>query len=95
MNSEQIIETLLLWNFWEKDIDIGVLREEYLTRIRRYLSTDEIVVVTGVRRSGKSTLLLQVIFELIKNNLPSINTLYVNFEDPRFYNFSTCEIGIF
>ncbi|MEW6609989.1 MAG: AAA family ATPase, partial [bacterium] len=92
MNSEQIIETLLLWNFWEKDIDIGVLREEYLTRIKRYLSTDEIVVVTGVRRSGKSTLLLQVIFELIKNNLPSINTLYVNFEDPRFYNFLNIDL---
>lgn len=87
MEREQIIETLVLWNFWEKDIDVGVSREEYLTQIKRYLTTDEIVTVTGVRRCGKSTLLLQVMLELIKNNLPRNNTLYVNFEDPRFYNF--------
>lgn len=87
MEKEQIIDTLLLWNFWEKDIAVGIDREEYLTQIKRYLLTDEIVTVTGVRRSGKSTLLLQVIDSLIKTNLSRNNTLYVNFEDPKFYNF--------
>jgi len=92
MEKEQIIETLLLWNFWEKDIDIGILREEYLTQIKRYLETDEIVTLTGVRRSGKSTLLLQVMAQLIKNNIPRTNTLYVNLEDPKFYNFLNIDL---
>lgn len=92
MEKERIIETLLLWNFWEKDIDIGIPRDEYLTQIKRYLETDEIVTLTGVRRSGKSTLLLQVIDHLIKNNIPRINTIYVNFEDPKFYNFLNIDL---
>lgn len=92
MEREQIIETLLLWNFWEKDIDAGIRREDYLTRIKRYLDTDEIVTLTGVRRCGKSTILLQVIAQLIKNNIPRTNTLYVNFEDPRFYNFLNIDL---
>jgi predicted AAA+ superfamily ATPase len=86
MHKEQIIETLLPWNFWENDIDTGIPRDEYLLQIKRYLKTDEVVAITGVRRSGKSTILLQVLSQLIKNKVPRINTLYVNFEDPKFYN---------
>jgi len=92
MDKEQIIETLLLWNFWEKDINVGISRDKYLKQIERYLGTDEIITLTGVRRSGKSTLLLQVIALLIKNNVPRANTLYVNFEDPKFYNFLNIEL---
>lgn len=87
MQKEQIVETLLLWNFWEREIDTGIPREAYLERIKRYLKTDEVVVLTGVRRSGKSTLLLQVLSELIKSKVPRINTLYINFEDPKFYRY--------
>ncbi len=86
MNSEQIIQTLLMWNFWEKDIDIGILRAGYLDRLKKYLATDEIVCLIGVRRSGKSTILLQMLVELFKNNIPKKNTLYINFEDSKFYN---------
>jgi len=92
MNKEEIIETLLLWNFWEKDIETGVSRYEYLNRINRYLKTDEIIAITGVRRSGKSTILLQVLADLIKDKVPKINTLYINFEDPKFYNFLGVEL---
>ena len=66
MERDRIIEVLLLWNFWEKDIETGIPREGYLKRIKRYLETDEIVTLTGVRRCGKSTLLLQVMAQLIK-----------------------------
>lgn len=87
MEKTQIIKTLLLWNFWEKDIDTGIPRREYLDKIKRYIHTDEIVTITGVRRCGKSTILLQVLQELIKDKIPKVNTLYVNFEDTKFYNF--------
>lgn len=92
MQKDQIMEVLLLWNFWEKDIDVGLPREDYLSRIRRYLKTDEVVTLTGVRRSGKSTISLQVLAELIKHNVPKINTLYVNFEDPKFYSFLNIDL---
>lgn len=92
MQKEQIIETLLLWNFWEKDIDTGIPRDQYLKQILRYLKTDEIITLTGVRRSGKSTISLQVLADLIKSGTAKINTLYVNFEDPKFYNFLNVDL---
>jgi len=92
LDRERIIETLLLWNFWERDIDTGIPRDAYLDLIRKYLETDEIVAVTGVRRCGKSTILLQVFANLIKSKVPKSSTLYVNFEDPAFFNFLTLEL---
>jgi predicted AAA+ superfamily ATPase len=44
----------------------------------------EIVAITGVRRCGKSTLILQLIEHLIQSGVEPKNTLYVNFEDPNF-----------
>ncbi len=92
MNKEQIIETLLPWNFWEKDLDTGIPREGYLDRLKRYLKTDEIIALSGIRRSGKSTLLLQLLAHLIGNRIPRRNTLVINFEDPKFYSFLTLEL---
>jgi predicted AAA+ superfamily ATPase len=87
MEKERIIDALLPWNFWEKRIDTGIPREDYLKKLKEYSKMDEIVALTGVRRSGKSTILLQLLAERISQNIPAINTLYVNFEDPKFYNF--------
>ncbi|MFH2143809.1 MAG: ATP-binding protein [Bacteroidota bacterium] len=41
------------------------------------------LIISGIRRCGKSTLLLQII-EQLKNE----NILYLNFETPQLYNFS-------
>lgn len=92
MEKEQIVEALLPWNFWEKDIETGIPRKKYLSRIEKYLTTDEIITLTGVRRSGKSTILLQVLSGLIKGKIPRSNILYVNFEDPQFYNFLNLDL---
>ncbi|MCG2712075.1 MAG: ATP-binding protein [Candidatus Omnitrophica bacterium] len=92
MDRDGIIEALLLWNFWEKEIDTGIPRPGYLACIKKFLVTDEVVVLTGVRRSGKSTILLQALSELFKSKVPKINTLYVNFEDPKFYNFLNVDL---
>ena len=78
MQRDQIIEALSIWNFWATEIDTGIRREAYLDLFSRYLSTDEIVTVTGIRRSGKSTLLLQLLQDRIKKQTPKENTLYIN-----------------
>jgi len=84
MDREQIIQTLDRWNFWHRKIDTGVKREFYLKKLLRYVSSAEIIALTGVRRSGKSTILLQLIEQLIQNGIPKENILYINFEDPIF-----------
>jgi uncharacterized protein len=63
--------------------DTGRERRKYLEKIRRYLKTDEIIVLSGVRRSGKTTLLYQTIRHLITaHKVPPRNILFVNCDDP-------------
>jgi len=53
-----------------------VIRETYLSKIRPFIGKDIIKVLTGVRRGGKSVLLQQ-----IKDEISSLNTIFLNFED--------------
>lgn len=85
MDISEIIKILDRWNFWNQKIDTGIRRRFYLDKLNRYLKIPEIVALTGVRRSGKSTIILQLIESLIQNkNVKPQNTLYVNFEEPSF-----------
>ncbi|MFH1392723.1 MAG: ATP-binding protein, partial [bacterium] len=84
MHKEKIIEILNSWNFWQKIPETGMPRKDYLDKMAQFDKTSQIVSIVGVRRSGKSTLMLQYIKKLIDNGLPVKNTLYVNLEDPRF-----------
>ena len=85
MDISEIIKTLDKWNFWNQKIDTGIRRQFYLDELNRYLKMPEIVALTGVRRSGKSTIILQIIEGLIQNKkINPKNTLYINFEEPSF-----------
>jgi predicted AAA+ superfamily ATPase len=86
MEREEILRILLDWNYWGDYKDTSIERRGYITELNRLLKTGEIVVIRGVRRSGKSTLILQFVKKLIEEGLKEENTLVVNFEDPRFKN---------
>jgi len=84
MKSSEIMEILLDWNFWKKEIDVGIERTYLINEIQRLSRIGEILVISGVRRSGKSTLILQFCKSLIQSGVAKENILIVNFEDPRF-----------
>lgn len=85
MDKNEIIELLKDWNFWEKTPDTGIKRVRYLARLRSMLETDQVVVITGARRSGKSFLMRQLAESLInQDGIPRDQILIINFEDPRF-----------
>ena len=84
MDKNEIVKILEDWNFWKKDLDTGVDRPYYLNKLRDFLSTQHIIVITGVRRSGKSFIMKQMVKSLIKENVDKRNLLIINFEDPRF-----------
>lgn len=78
------INILKEWNFWEKVPQTGIPRKKYLKKLSRLLKMPEIIAISGVRRAGKSTILLQLIKQIHqKNHISYKNTLYINFEDPR------------
>jgi predicted AAA+ superfamily ATPase len=64
-----------------QDIDAGIPRAA-LSIASRHATLPHAVVVSGVRRSGKSTLLNQIISDLYKKGV-----YYFNFEDERLVDF--------
>jgi predicted AAA+ superfamily ATPase len=68
------------WSFWNKPIPKTVTR---MVKLPSLLDSKLVLAIQGVRRSGKSTLLLQIIK---KQKLDPKNCLIVNFEDPRLAN---------
>jgi predicted AAA+ superfamily ATPase len=84
MYKRDVIEILEDWNFWNRSLETGIERSFYLSQLEKLLTTRQIIVVTGARRSGKSFLMRQLAKKLIENGVEKNSTLIVNFEDPRF-----------
>lgn len=57
-----------------------IIREKYLSKIRPFYDQDLIKVIMGVRRCGKSVILLQIIDELKAKGIPDSQIIYINFE---------------
>ncbi len=73
--------------FWCDMIDVViymVIREKYLKRMIDAKDTEFIKVITGVRRSGKSTLLLMFKDYLVHHHVKEENIIYINFESAMY-----------
>lgn len=57
-----------------------IKRELYLAKIRPFYDSDLIKVIVGIRRSGKSTIMNQIIEELKENKITGNQIIYINFE---------------
>lgn len=78
-----VIESQNPWWF-SKDFDTGINRLSFFPEIMQYLDAKEILLLTGARRTGKSTLAYQLIDYLIKTGTPIQNILYINLDEPLF-----------
>lgn len=61
-----------------------IIREKYLKRMIDAKDTEFIKVITGVRRSGKSTLLLMFKDYLINEGIKEKNIIHINFESAMY-----------
>lgn len=86
MDKSEIIEILNEWNYWNKELPQTQMRTFYDKRISTLLGYDEVLVIKGIRRSGKSTLMLNCIKNLLMSGVDIKNVLFINLEDPRFIN---------
>lgn len=80
-----LFELLTALNPWwtGQEFETGKPRLSYFSKIQRYLETGEIMVLSGVRRSGKTTLLFQTINYLIeRKHVPPRNILFVTCDEP-------------
>lgn len=70
-----------------------IKRELYLEKIRPYYDIDIIKVLTGMRRSGKSIILKQIMDEIISTSKVSKDhIIYINFEDFAYEEIKTAEL---
>lgn len=58
-----------------------IIREKYLSKIRPFYDQDLIKVIIGIRRCGKSIILLQIMDELKNNGISESQIIYINFEN--------------
>ncbi len=60
-------------------------REKYLSKIRGFYHTESLIkIIYGMRRSGKSVILTQIIDELKESGISNENIIYINFESLKF-----------
>ncbi|MBI5392324.1 AAA family ATPase [Candidatus Woesearchaeota archaeon] len=81
MELKKIVE----WNPWWENISSldklkGIERESY-KEIVKSIAIKEITIILGVRRSGKSTLMYQMIYHLLEKGINAKQILFVNLED--------------
>ena len=62
-----------------------IARPYYLQRLIPMINTEFIKVITGVRRSGKSYLLLMLKNYLLKHDIEEQQVVYLNFEYPQYH----------
>ena len=58
-----------------------IVRRHYLEKVKLFVGTDVVKVITGIRRSGKSVLLEQIRDELLGGGKGDTEVVYLNLED--------------
>jgi predicted AAA+ superfamily ATPase len=64
-----------------KEVNRVIKRDIYLSKIKPFYHSELIKVLIGIRRSGKSVILNQIMHELMEEGIDKENIIYINFED--------------
>lgn len=68
------------------------IRENYSRKIRGFYHTDDLIkVITGVRRSGKSSLMQMIADELKSSGIPSLRILYFDLDRREYSDIVTAD----
>ncbi len=68
-----------------------IKRELYMSRIRPFIGSDLIKVMTGIRRCGKSVMLELIKQELIESGIDPAQLISINFEDMNYSHLQTAQ----
>ncbi len=90
------LKNLMEWNPWWEDLNQiqkleGKHRPNYDSLVNS-IKIKEVTIITGIRRSGKSTLMYQIISKLLKDGIDPKQVLFINLEDKKFITNSLEDI---
>lgn len=77
-------DLLYQYNPWWEELPVDrtiKLREKYLAELRAHFHSKSIIMLTGLRRAGKTTLMKIIIQELTGHGTPPDHILYVSLDD--------------
>ncbi len=88
--NDQLLTQLKGWNPWWQQGLVGIdryndpnyKREAYIEIKNQFLQGDQIVSIAGMRQVGKSTIMRQIIKDLLHSGVDPKRILYVSFDDP-------------
>ena len=92
ISDSALLKTLRKENFWEQDLDTGIERSFYLQKLQQYIPRKEIIVLKGIRRCGKSTIMKQLMKRLINQSAAKEQLLYINLESYELRNSHSLEL---
>ena len=78
-----------------KEVIFLIKREEYLSKLNKFKNKDLIKVVSGIRRSGKSTLFQLFIDDLKLSGVTDNQIITINFENPDFRHLATDPFALY
>lgn len=87
MDRALLKEIVLEQKALQESFNLGIRREK-LDSVSKYFSLPHSIVISGIRRSGKSTLLAQIINAFYKDNY-----YYFSFEDERLIDFAPADFN--
>jgi hypothetical protein len=93
LKEEELLQILGEWNFWKNGRETGIRRAGYVEKLARHTEkAKEVIDIVGIRRSGKSTIMKQMIARLISSGVDAKRTLYVNFDEEQFSGLLSLEL---
>lgn len=69
--------------WWKEEFKIEYHEREIYAQISKYLPLPQIIALTGLRRVGKTTLMLKIAFDSIKGGFDARNVVYFSFDEFR------------
>ena len=74
--------------WWRKKLELDYKEREIYPKLQTYLEAKQIIALTGLRRVGKTTLMLKIVQDKINSGFPSDNIVYFSFDNFRDLDLS-------
>ena len=78
----ELYDSLTRWNLWGSWHPKPSVNRIMTSQIYSYIDTEEVIALIGPRRAGKSTILYQLMTQLIQQGVDPKAILHINFEEP-------------
>ena len=87
-----MLEVLNLWNRWGSASLNSGHRRDITAQVANFIDSKEVVALVGLRRSGKTTVMYQIMDELKAQGTSDLAMLHMNFEEPAIANKLSTEM---